>query len=121
MAAELANGRDNSRDTETRVTVLETQVSGISHNLEKIEGKIEANYNTLHHRISELRDDLHEDIEIKHEKVMEKLDEHVKDSDRQNEEIKKMISHIEKWKWMIMGGAIVVGYVLAHLRLEKLF
>ena len=121
MAAELANGTIHNRDTETRVTVLETQVSGINNNLEKIETRIEANYNTLHHRISELRDDLHEDIEIKHEKVMEKLDEHVKDSDRQNEELKGMITQIEKWKWMLMGGAIVIGYVLAHLRLERLF
>ena len=121
MAAELANGRDNSRDTETRVTVLETQVSGMSHNLEKIEGRIEANYNTLHHRISELRDDLHDDIEVKHEKVMEKLDEHNINSHKQNEEIKDRLNQVEKWKWMLMGGAIVVGYVLAHLRLERLF
>ena len=113
---------DNStKDTDIRVTVLETQVSGLSHNLEKIEGRIEANYNTLHHRISELRDDLRDDIEVKHEKVMEKLDSHVEDSDRQNEEIKKMISQIEKWKWMIMGGALVFGYVLAHIKLENLF
>lgn len=118
QVAELSNEK---RNTETRVTVLETQVSSISNNLEKIEKKIEANYNTLHHRISDLRDDLHDDIEAKHEKVMEKLDEHVKESDRQNEELKTMIGHIEKWKWMLMGGAIVVGYVLAHLRLERLF
>ena len=31
------------------------------------------------------------------------------------------IQTIEKWRWMIMGGALVVGYVLAHLKLEKLF
>lgn len=103
------------------MTVLETQVSGISHNLEKIEKKIEANYDTLHHRISDLRDDLHDDIEAKHEKVMEKLDDHVKTSDIQNDELKKMISNIERWRWMIMGGALVVGYVLAHIRLENLF
>lgn len=111
----------STRDTDTRVTVLETQVSGINHSLEKIEGRIEANYNTLHHRISELRDDLHDDIEVKHEKVMEKLDEHNVNSHRQNEEIKDRLNQVEKWKWMLMGGAIVVGYVLAHIRLENLF
>lgn len=118
QSAELSNGKIS---TETRVTVLETQVSGISNNLEKIEKKLEANYNTLHHRISDLRDDLHDDIEAKHEKVMEKLDDHVKTSNIQNDELKAMISNIEKWRWMLMGGALVFGYVLAHIRLENLF
>jgi hypothetical protein len=120
MSAQFSNDI-HSKDSETRVTVLETQVSGISHRLEKIEGRIEDNYNTLHHRISELRDDLREDIEEKHEKVINKLDEHNKNSHLQNEEIKKRLIQVEKWKWMLMGGAIVVGYVLAHIRLDTLF
>lgn len=28
---------------------------------------------------------------------------------------------LERWRWMIFGGAIVVGYILAHIRIEKLF
>ncbi|MFZ9589112.1 MAG: hypothetical protein ACO28V_05230 [Chitinophagaceae bacterium] len=31
------------------------------------------------------------------------------------------INTLEKWRWMIFGGAIVVGYILAHVRIEKLF
>lgn len=116
---ELSNG--NARDTETRVSILETQVSSINNNLEKIENKIETNYNTLHHRISELRDDLREDFEVKHDKIMQKLDEHNLNSINQNAEIKERIGHIEKWKWMIMGGAVVIGYVLAHIKVENLF
>lgn len=122
MAATFSTNDSNfSKDTETRVTVLETQVSGMNNRLEKIEGRIEDNYNTLHHRISELRDDLREDIEEKHEKVINKLDEHNKNSHLQNEEIKNRLIQVEKWKWMLMGGAIVVGYVLAHIRLDTLF
>ena len=111
----------HTRDTETRVTILETQISGINQSLTKMEDRIETNYNTLHHRISDLRDDLRSDFEQKNEKVLQKLDEHSESSLRQNEEIKERIAHVEKWKWMVMGGAIVVGYVLAHIRLENLF
>jgi hypothetical protein len=121
MAENYSNGSTNSKNSETRVTVLETQVSGMNHRLEKIEGRIEDNYNTLHHRISELRDDLREDIEEKHDKIIDKLEEHNKNSLHQNEEIKNRLIQVEKWKWMLMGGAIVVGYVLAHLRLDTLF
>jgi hypothetical protein len=108
-------------DTDIRVSVLETQVTSINSNLEKLEQKIDENYATLHHRISDMRDDLHKDIESKHDKVIEKLDAQNKASTEQHTVIAEKIASIEKWRWMIMGGAIVVGYVLAHLKLEKLF
>ena len=108
-------------DTDVRVSVLETQVTAINGSLGKLEEKIDANYATLHGRISDMRDDLHKDIESKHDKVIDKLDQQNKASTEQHKAIADKIQTIEKWRWMIMGGALVVGYVLAHLKLEKLF
>jgi ribosomal 50S subunit-associated protein YjgA (DUF615 family) len=110
-----------SLDTDVRVSVLETQVTSINTSLEKLEEKIDTNYATLHHRISDMRDDLHKDIESKHDKLMEKLDFQTKASTEQHKQIAEKLHAVEKWRWMIMGGAIVIGYVLAHLKLEKLF
>jgi hypothetical protein len=112
---------DRNLDTDIRVSVLETQVDSMTHNMEKLEEKIDENYATLHHRISDMRDDIHNNIENKHEKVMEKLDQQNKSATEQHKAIADKISSIEKWRWMIMGGALVAGYVLAHLKLEKLF
>ena len=64
---------------------------------------------------------MHKDIESKHDKVIDKLDQQNKSSTEQHKAIADKIQQIEKWRWMIMGGALVVGYVLAHLKLEKLF
>lgn len=111
----------NGSDTTTRITVLETQMETISSDLNKMEEKIDANYATLHHRISEMRDDFHKSIEEKHEKVIEKLDTQAQASSSQHAAIAKKIESFEKWRWMVMGAAIVIGYVLAHLKLEKLF
>ena len=108
-------------DTDIRVSVLETQVTSITGSLEKIEQRIDENYATLHHRISDMRDDLHKDIETKHDRVIEKLDAQTRASTEQHKALAEKITTIEKWRWMIMGGALVVGYVLAHLKLEKLF
>jgi hypothetical protein len=52
---------------------------------------------------------------------MEKLDFQTKASTEQHKQIAEKLHAVEKWRWMIMGGAIVIGYVLAHLKLEKLF
>ena len=31
------------------------------------------------------------------------------------------VSILERWRWMIFGGAIVVGYIIAHVKIERLF
>jgi len=37
------------------------------------------------------------------------------------DKIVERVNILERWRWMIFGGAIVVGYILAHVRIEKLF
>ena len=107
-------------ETETRVSVLETQVDTITSSVGKLEQKIDSNYATLHHRISDMRDDLRNDIDTKHEKIIDKLDAQTKASTEQHKAIAEKISSIEKWRYMMVGGAIVMGYLLAHIKLEKL-
>jgi hypothetical protein len=107
-------------ETETRVSVLETQVDSIAGSETKLEQKIDSNYATLHHRISDLRDDLRNDIDTKHEKIIDKLDGQAKASTEQHKAIAEKINAIEKWRYMLVGGAIVIGYFLAHIKLEKL-
>lgn len=114
-----ANGRDS--DSNTRLSVLESHVNIINHNVEKLEKEIDENYATLHSRISDLRDDLRSDFEQKNEKIITKLEEHNVNSSNQNKALHERITHIEKWRWMIMGGALVLGYVLAHVKLERFF
>ena len=110
-----------SSDTTSRVSVLEAQVLTIGHNIEKLETKVEGQYNTLHSRISDMRDDVHKEINDKHTALMNKLDDQNKNSSDQHAAISKKVGEMEKWRWMIMGGAIVIGYVLAHIKLEKFF
>lgn len=112
---------DKSLTTASRVSVLEHQVVNISHSIEKLEMKVEDQYKTLHSRISELRDDVRSDIDNKHEKVIAKIENHNISSNNKLDVIEDKITAIEKWRWMIMGAALVVGYVLAHIKLENLF
>ena len=106
---------------DTRLSVLESQVTTITNSVGKLETKVESNYATLHHRISDLRDDFHNNLETKTNKIFEKMDEQSKQSSSQHPAIADKITSIERWKWMVIGGAIVIGYVLAHIKLEKLF
>lgn len=113
--------RASSDTTSSRIAVLEDQVQTIHTDVEHLEKKMDENYATLHGRISGLRDDLQASMDTKHEKIIEKIDANARNSSEQHKQLYDKISTIEKWRWMIMGGAIVLGYVLAHIKMEKLF
>lgn len=108
-------------DDSVRLSVLENQVDTLNSNLDKLVDKVESNYATLHHRISELRDDLHNEIEIKNEKIIFKLDEHSRSSVLQHQAMADKLADIEKWRWVLVGAAVVLGYFIAHVKLENLF
>ena len=112
---------NGSADTKARLSVLENNVAFISTSVEKLETKIDNNYATLHSRISDLRDDLRSDFESKNEKVIQKIEEHTNSSNEHSKELNKRIDGIERWRWMIMCGALVIGYILAHVKLENFF
>lgn len=33
------------------------------------------------------------------------------------EDLEKKMNTIERWRWMIIGGAAVLGYLIAHMQL----
>ena len=121
MEAVQSTRSNGSADTKARLSVLENNVAFISTSVEKLETKIDNNYATLHSRISDLRDDLRFDFESKNEKVIQKIEEHTNSSNEHNKELNRRIDGIERWRWMIMGGALVIGYILAHVKLENFF
>jgi predicted nucleic acid-binding Zn-ribbon protein len=112
--------RDFSGDVKSRIASLETQMVNVSEDVRRIEGRVDNQYQQLHSRISDLRDDIRNEIDEKHERLIAKLDEHSKAEAENNKSMSSKISSMEKWRWMIMGGAVVVGYILAHVKLEKL-
>lgn len=117
----LASNGLEKPDTNTRISILENDVGHLSGSLEKLEVKIDSNYATLHSRISDLRDDLRTDFENKQQRVISKIEEHSAASNEHNKELNNRIDTLEKWRWMMMGGALVFGYVLAHIKLENFF
>lgn len=113
--------RIRQSDTISRVAVLESQVDVLNNDLTRLEGKVEGQYETLHGRISDMRDDFHREMAEKHEIVIAKLDAGAKNSSEQHKAIADRVAENEKWRYLLIGGAIVLGYVIAHIKLDKLF
>jgi len=51
---------------------------------------------------SEIKD-FRMDSKEQHRNMMEKIDD-----------IDKRLSAIERWRWMVVGGAVVLGYLASH-------
>jgi hypothetical protein len=68
-----------------------------------------------------LRDDINNIVETKNDKILTKLDAQAEESTKQHKTLSDRLTDLEKWRWMLMGAALVVGYILAHLKIEKLF
>ena len=97
-------------DTE-RVARLEAQVEGIKDDVAAVKQDIK---------------ELHSRITTGNREIMDKLDEKIDElaqSDKEQHEvmtqtmnaIKDRVDVLERWRWMIVGGAIVLGYVTGHM------
>ncbi len=99
-----------SAQLDIKVAKLETEVEGIKEDVIEIKDEIKV----VHGRITE-----------GNEKVMEKLGQMSKDSDSQHnaivdrmnvmdKRINGRITVLEQWRWLVVGGAVVVGWIISH-------
>jgi ElaB/YqjD/DUF883 family membrane-anchored ribosome-binding protein len=116
-----------------RIAKLETKVEQIQEDVKEVRDDIKE----LHSRITtqtreivEKIDDFQTRIEHKmqagavaskeqHEKIQNSMrDDLAQMNDRLHGDINKVsdrVDVLERWRWMIVGGAIVLGYLVGHL------
>jgi predicted nucleic acid-binding Zn-ribbon protein len=94
-----------------RIAKLEAQVEGIKEDVAAVKSDIKE----LHSRITTGNREITDHID-------HKIDELAKSDEEQHSVMGKKIDGLagridllERWKWMIIGGAIVVGYLMGHL------
>lgn len=98
--------------------------------------KLEAQVESLKEDVSEVKADikeLHSRITTGNREIMDKFDEKIdalaKADKEQHEALKRTMDNVknrvdvlENWRWMILGGAIVGGYLIGHFELfSRLF
>ena len=74
----------------------------------------------LYKKMNENTKEVIEKLEDMEERIELKLKEHSDKSIAQHKSISDRLSILENWKWMVIGGAIVFGFLLKHLDVIKL-
>ena len=101
----------------TRIARLEAQVEAIKEDVAEVKSDIK---------------DLHSRITTGNREIMDKIDSKIdalakSDADQHQalslaiSEVRKRVNVLEQWKWMIIGAAIVLGYLLGHVDISKIF
>lgn len=107
-----------------RIAKLEIQVEGIKDDVKDLRTDMKE----LHSRITTGNREIVEKLEAMDQRLEDKLNESAKRAKEQHENIQKEIQNdikkisdrvdvLEKWRWMIVGGAIVLGYLVGHIDL----
>jgi predicted RNase H-like nuclease (RuvC/YqgF family) len=97
--------------------------------------KLEAQVEAIKDDVAELKSDvkeIHSRITTGNREIMQKIDEkidHLAKSDTEQHasmvksinDMKERVDILERWRYMIVGGAIALGYLISHLDLFSRF
>jgi hypothetical protein len=99
------------------VSALKEKVSFFS----VIYGKFDETLNRMAEMMEDRRSEINDDLKDVYSKIKESEDKMVsqftelrKEMKELHEEEKLKIADIDKWRWMMMGGAVGLGYILSN-------
>ena len=73
----------------------------------------------LYKKMNENTKEIVEKLEDMEERIELKLKEHSDKSIAQHKSISDRLSILENWKWMVIGSAMALGFLLNHLEIIK--
>ena len=117
-----------SIETPERIAKLEAQVESIKDDVSELKTDVKE----IHSRITTGNREIMEKIEHMDAAMEARMAKNAETSAQQHSEIKSSLQSdinkvtdrvdtLEKWRWMIVGGAIVLGYIVGNLDLVTKF
>lgn len=105
-----------------RIAKLEAQVESIKEDIVEVKNDIKE----VHSRITTSNREIVDKIDDMQTRIEHKMNANAAISQQQHESIRKdivadmesvekRVTSLEQWKWYVIGGAAVIGYLLAHL------
>jgi hypothetical protein len=97
--------RDDIKELHSRIT---TQTREIVDKIDDFQSRIEHKMQASALAAKQQHDDIQKAMSADIANVTKTLDEDIK-------EVTKRVDILEQWRWMIVGGAIVFGYLIGHV------
>ena len=95
---------------EERVASLETNVDNLKEDISDLRTDVKE----VHSRITTTTREIVDKIDSSTKSIKEDATVQHKDLSSQMDKIDARVDTLERWRWMIVGGAIVLGYLVGH-------
>ena len=69
----------------------------------------------VHKRITDMRDEIHEELSDHYQVILEKIKELQVEQKIHADEMSKRVDALEKWRYIVMGGAVALGFLLSKI------
>ena len=83
--------------------------------IEKSKQVTDNQYEALHKRIGEVKDELYEELDKRNERIEKAMESMQIGQDEHHRIMLEKVSSMDKYKWIIIGGAVVVGYIISNM------
>lgn len=100
---------------ENRLSQLEKLSLQLSSLIEKRKDEANETAEQLHRRITSAEKDFKTEIEKMDTKLFDQLKQMREENRKQYEELNKKMAQLEKWMWVVTGGAAVIGFIISQL------
>lgn len=106
---------------ETKITAHDVLTKQTVELMEKRRIETDDKIQILHERISSGERELKTNIDKQYDELMTEIKEMRAESTKQHTTLSDRITAMEKWMWIVIGGAIVVGVILAQVDFQAIF
>jgi peptidoglycan hydrolase CwlO-like protein len=100
-----------------RIAKLETQVEGIKEDVADVKSDIKE----LHSRITTTTREITDHIDKKIDILAAADKQQHEDMSKTMKEIKSRVEILERWRFMIVGGAVALGYLVGNMEFFSKF
>jgi putative NADH-flavin reductase len=112
-----------------RFDITINKLTEVSNNLNKVIAVQDSRIDTqekaieiVHKRITDMKDEIHEELSDHYQVILEKIKELQVEQKIHADEMSKRVDALEKWRYIVMGGAVALGFLLSKVNIiDSLF
>jgi len=105
-----------------RFDITINKLTEVSNNLNKVIAVQDSRIDTqekaieiVHKRITDMKDEIHEELSDHYQVILAKIKELQIEQKIHADEMSKRVDALEKWRYIVMGGAVALGFLLSKV------
>lgn len=100
---------------ENRLSTQEKIIQHLITIMETRQKEFQASEKNIEQKIEKLENEIYKELETNHKELIKQLIEHREETNAQFNSIQSKFANMEKFVWVISGGAAVVGFILSKI------